>query len=268
LKQRTPLVKSSFQEVQRCFTAHVREPTVKPPPSDVLAPRIAVYASLVFKNLDSLLKSCFPVLHSVLAVNLWEELVRDFLAHHRARSPLFSQIPGEFLGFLATRAVAATEPGFLRELAHYEWLELDVSYDPRELSDCVIYAEANPFNHVPVLNPLARLQAYTYPVHRIGPDYLPGTLPAEPTYLVVFRERADGVAFTQLTPVTARLVQMIQSNVEGCSGETLLHQLGAELQHPDPATLLSFGREILRDLQQRELLLGARFAGEERFNRG
>ncbi len=268
MQHRTPLAKPSFQEVQRCFTAYVREPTEKPPPAGVSAPRSAVYAALVFKNLNSLLKSCFPVLHGVLAASLWEELVRDFLAHHRAKSPLFSQIPGEFLGFLATRAVATGEPGFLRELAHYEWLELDVSYDPRELSDCAINATANPFNDVPVLNPLARSQAYAYPVHRISPDYQPAIPPAEPTYLVVFRERADGVAFTQLTPVTARLVAMIESNLEGCSGETLLRQLAHELRHPDPTTLLNFGREILRDLQQRQLLLGARFEGGERFNRG
>ena len=110
-----------------------------------------------------------------------------------------------------------------------------------------------------MLNPLARSQTYAYPVHRIGPDYQPDTEPAEPTHLVVFRERADGVAFAQLTPVTARLVEMIQANPQGRSGDALLRQLGNEIQHPEPASLLEFGREILRDLQQRELLLGARF---------
>ncbi len=247
-----------FQEIQRRFTAYVRAPTALPPLGE-LAPRMAVYAALVFNNLDSLLKSCFPVLHSVVAARQWEAMVREFLAHHRAQTPLFSQIASEFLAFLASRAMTEDEPGFLRELAHYEWLELDVSYDPRELSDCVIDADAAPFTDVPVLNPLARLQRYGYPVHRIGPAYLPDSPPPDPTFLVVFRERADGVAFTQLTPVTARLVEMIQANSQGRSGEALLRQLGDEIQHPELAALLEFGREILRDLRQRELLLGARF---------
>jgi hypothetical protein len=239
------------------FTAHVRAPATHPAPADVPAARMAVYASLVYRNLDSLLGSCFPVLHTVLSAVQWESLVRSFLAHHRAQTPLFSRIPREFLRYLAATALTPDLPEFVRELAHYEWLELEVSYDPRELADTALDATADPYRHVPILNPLARPMVYAYPVHRIGPDYRPVTAPPEPTYLVVFRERDDGVAFTQLTPVTARLVELMQNNGKERSGEDLLRQLCAEIRHPQPEVMLRHGQDILADLLQRQLLLGA-----------
>lgn len=259
LKDEVTLTRRTFRDVQRHFTAYVREPTVNPPPEDVAERRIAVYASLIFKNLNAMLISCFPALHGVLAAARWEGMVRDFLAHHRAQTPLFSRIPGEFLRYLAERQIANDDPGFLRELAHYEWLELDVSYDPRDLAEAVLDLCADPYHHIPVLNPLARPVAYAYPVHRIGPDYIPDSPPLDATHLVVFRDRDDGVAFIQLTPVTARLVEMIQNN-SAQTGEALLTELSEEIGHPQPEVLLDQGHEILRDLQQRQLVLGARFA--------
>lgn len=250
---------TTFRDIQQCFTAYVREPLINSPPSAVAEGRAAVYADLIFKNLDAMLSSCFPVLHRVLLAAPWEGLVRGFLAHHRARTPLCSRIPSEFLRYLVARPIADGDPGFLRELAHYEWLELEISYDLRELAEIPIDPEADPCDHIPVLNPLARSMVYSYPVHRIGPAYMPEAPPPESTYLVVFRARDDSVAFAQLTPVTARLVEMIETNTAAQAGATLLRQLSDEIRHPQPETLLRHGRDILRDLQQRQLLLGARF---------
>jgi uncharacterized protein len=249
----------SFQEIQRRFTAYVRAPGINPPPSDVAARRMAVYASLIFKNLNTLLSGCFPVLCSVLPAVLWENLLREFLLQHRARTPLFPRLPCEFLRFLDDRPQLEEEPGFLRELAHYEWLELEVGYDPRELTDSRCDEGADPYSNIPVLNPLARALAYAYPVHRIRPGFVAGPA-AELNYLVVFRERDDGVAFMQLTPVTARLVEMMQTNSAAHTGEQLLRALSAEIRHPDPTALLHHGREILGDLQRRQLVLGARWS--------
>lgn len=254
---------NSFQNIQAAFTAHVRAPLAAPPPAEAAADRMAVYASLVYRNLDSLLSSCFPVLHTVLESHQWDALVRGFLAHHRAHTPLFSRIPGEFLRFLNELPAGPDRPpdlpGFLRELAHYEWLELEISYDGHEVGDAAIDAAADPYRDVPVLNPLARPLVCAYPVHRIGPGFMPAEPPPEPTYLVVYREREDGVAFTQLTPVTARLIELIQNNAEDRTGEALLQQIAAELAHPRPDVMLGHGRAILQDLVQRQLLAGARF---------
>jgi len=248
-----------FRAIEAAFTAHVRNPSEVPAPAGVPTERMAVYASLVYRNLDSLLAGSFPVLHKILPAATWAGLVRAFLVQHRAQTPLFSRVPHEFVRFLAGAALAA-EPGYLRELAHYEWLELEVGYDARDFDSGLVDGTADLLHDVPVLNPFARLQIYAYPVHRIGPDYQPTAPPATPTCLVVFREQNEGVAFIELTPVTARLVELIQHNADGRRGEALLRQLAEELAHPEPATLIAQGRAILLDLPARQLLAGARFA--------
>lgn len=249
-----------FAEVERRFTAHLRAPDHHAAPADVDAARVAVYAGLVFRNLDSLLSGCFPVLRKVLPAATWRALVRAFLVHHRAHTPLFPRVPGEFVQFLENGAGGCACPDWSVELAHYEWLELEVGQDPRELDAANCEADADLLADIPVVNPLARLRLYRWPVHRLGPDFLPEQPPEAGTCLVVFRGRDDGVAFAQLTPVTARLVEMMQQNPAQASGETLLRALAGELGSPDPEALVGHGRAILADLHRRELLLGARRA--------
>ena len=64
---------TTFRDIQQCFTAYVREPLIHSPPSAVAEGGAAVYAELIFKNLDAMLSSCFPVLHRVLLAAHWRE---------------------------------------------------------------------------------------------------------------------------------------------------------------------------------------------------
>jgi len=247
-----------FRDVQAVFTAHVRDPARSAPPGDVAPARMALYAALVHRNLDSLLASCFPVLRAVVPEAAWERAVRAFLARHRARTPLFTRLSGEFVRFLQEDPIAADLPGFARELAHYEALELEVGYDTRELDDIHVDADADPFEDVPVLNPLARPHAYRYPVQRFSPDYVPDSPPEHPTYLVIYRDDEDRVAFVELTAVTARLVELMLYNPARRRGAELVQQIARELAHPAPARLAAFGRDIMNELWERQLVIGAR----------
>lgn len=252
---------AGFRDVQAVFTAHVRDPARTAPPGDVAPARMALYADLVRRNLDTLLASCFPVLRAVLPDAAWARTVRAFLARHRAHTPLFTRLSGEFVRFLQEDAIATELPHFARELAHYEALELEVSYDTREIDDVHVDSDADPFEDVPVLNPLARAHVYRYPVQRISPDHLPDIPPENPTYLVVYRDDEDRVAFVELTPVTARLVELMLYNDARRRGAELVQQIALELAHPQPARLAAFGRDILNDLWERQLVLGARIPG-------
>ena len=89
----------------------------------------------------------------------------------------------------------------------------------------------------PVLSPVAWPLAYQYPVHRMGPDYLPESAPEQPTYLVVYRDRKDEVKFLEINPVTARLINLLQENPE-ITGELALDQIVHEMNHPSPELVL------------------------------
>lgn len=248
---------SGFLEIQRAFTAHVRNPGANPAPEDIEDRRVGVYRELLYNNIESFMSGSFPVVRGLLADDDWHALVRGYFADHAARTPLFPKLPQEFLQYLAEARLPFAAPAFLNELAHYEWLELEVSLDKREIGGVELDPAENCLDGVPVINPVARVHAYAFPVHRISPGYQPVEAAAEPTYLAVWRRRDDDVGFMELNPMTARLVELIVANT-GRSGRELLEQIAAELQHPTPAIVVDGGATILDELTDRELVLGAR----------
>lgn len=248
---------SGFLEIQREFTAHMRNPERNPAPEGIEDRRIGVYRELLYNNIESFMSGSFPVVRSLFTDDDWNVLVRGYFAGHVARTPLFPKLPQEFLQYLAAAELPLPVPAFLRELAHYEWLELEVSLDKREIGDVEIDPATNCLDGVPVMNPVARVHAYAFPVHRISQEYQPVDPSAAPTYLSVWRRRDDEVGFMELNPMTARLVELIVDDTHR-SGRELLGQIAVELQHPTPAIVIDGGAAILDELTARELVLGAR----------
>lgn len=171
-----------FIRRQRAFAAHLRDPDAVPAPDGIEERRLRIYRDLVLKNLSSLLSGSFPVLHRILPASEWQGLMRDFLRRHRAQTPLFHELPQEFLEFLATsRRADPRDPPFLLELAHYEWVELAVRISDAEPSPDGVDPQGDLLAGRPVLSPLARCLTYRFPVHRIGPEHRPDGPPPEPT---------------------------------------------------------------------------------------
>jgi hypothetical protein len=244
-----------FQAFQYAFTRHIRDPKSHPRPAGVSVQRMQVYNELLYNNLESFLLACFPVLHQLLGPRKWGKLVREFFAEHRCRTPIFRQIPDEFVQYVQSeRGVRDSDPPFMLELVHYEWIELVLSVSNKETPLAQIDPDGDLAGGHPALNPILALLQYQYPVHRIGPKFKPRTPPAQPTYLLVFRDQAFAVEFIELNPVSARLVDLLQSRK--LSGEKLLKKIAKELQHPDPQLVLQGGLDILRELRAAGAILG------------
>ncbi len=112
----------TLQDQQFALSRHLRDPS-HPPPPGIEERRLAIYRDLFFNNIESLLAGNFPVIRQTLGDDAWRRLVRSFYARHRSQTPLFPEIAREFIRFLETRT-GDGEPPWLRELAHYEWVEL------------------------------------------------------------------------------------------------------------------------------------------------
>lgn len=244
-----------FRALQYEFAAHIRDPEKAPAPSGIEDRRLGIYRELFYNNVEGFIAGSFPVLRSLIADDSWHVLIRAYFSSHRARTPYFPKLPQEFLLYLAADGNADQLPDFAEELAHYEWLELEAQLDNRDLFEVAVAATPQLLDGVPVLNPIARIHAYTYPVHRLSPEFLPSKPPAEPTYLVVYRDREDDVGFMALNPVTARLLELIATG-ERRSGRELLIQIAAEMQHPKPQTVVEGGMAILQELAQKDVVLG------------
>jgi hypothetical protein len=244
--------------LQTEFAAHIRDPDGRAAPPGIEDRRMKIYRELFFNNIQSLLSSNFPVLRTLYDDDRWRRLIRDFYSKHRCQTPLFPEVAKEFLRYLQDgRQHKPGDPGFLLELAHYEWVELALSLDERELDDIKANPEGDLMAGTPVLSPLAWPLSYRYPVHRIKPDYQPEEAPPEATHLLVYRNRLDQVKFMQLNDVSRLLLELLQEN-HAASGLELLTSIAETIGHQEPETVISAGADLLNDLVQKDVLLGTR----------
>ena len=244
-----------FQTYQLEFARHIRDPKANARPTGVAARRMKIYNELLYHNLEGFLLACFPVLRSILSDRKWAKLVREFFAEHRCHTPFFRQIPDEFVHYVQSeRGMRAGDPAYLSELVHYEWIELALSVSNKEIEQERIDPQGDLVKGVPALNPVLALLQYAYPVQRIGPHYQPRSAPAQPSYLLVFRDADFDVRFIELNPVSARLLDLLQSGT--LCAEKTLEIIAQELKHPDPRVVIQGGLEILRDLHAQGAVLG------------
>ena len=119
-------------------------------------------------------------------------------------------------------------------------------------------ADGDLLSGIPVKSELAWAYAYQYPVHRISSEYQPDAPGEQPTYLAVYRDSADKVAFLELNPMTAGLLDAVGSNENGITGRELLRNLAEQTNYPDVDALIAHGAAALAEMRQLEILIGTR----------
>jgi hypothetical protein len=242
-------------DLQMAFAAHLRNPQQFPAPAGLEDRRLQIYRDLFFNNVSKLLAGNFPVLKKIYNETAWRQLIREFYTEHRAHTPLFPELPKEFLRYVQEQRISrAGDPPFLLELAHYEWVELALSLDTHELDEMHANPAGDLLQGIPVLSPLAWPLAYRFPVHRISPDFQPQQAPPEPTRLLAWRNRSDQVKFMEINPVTWLLLEKLQGADK--TGLGILEAIAGEIGHADPQQVVEHGKQLLQDLLKRDVILG------------
>ena len=237
-----------FQRYQLEFTAHIRNPKANKKPAQVNDAGMAVYREIVFTNIFNAVSACFPVCVQVLGKNAWDKLVRQFFANYQATSPIFREIPQQFLQFLNT---AGNLPVYFQQLAHYEWVELAINAQQTETAK--LSKKMDLLDEKPILAPAHMLLEYDYAVHKISKRNQPKT--TEKTYLLVFRNSEFKVKFIELNPTTYQLLRLIQEN--NITGKQALVRLAEDIKHPDTDAVIQFGAGILQDLAKQHAIIGS-----------
>lgn len=240
-----------FQQYQTEFTAHIRDSKTHKKPAGVVATRMAVYRSAVFNNIFESISVCFPVCQAAIGKRAWHALLKDFVKNYAAQSPVFKEIPQQFLQYLDTQAAQKLQPVFLAALAHYEWVELAVS--AQQTNTVKLSQVADLLQEKPVLAPAHMLLEYEFAVHKISKGKLPKA--AEKTYLLVFRNLDFEVKFIELNPTTYQLLRLIEEN--NMTGKQALVRLAEDIKHPDTDAVIQFGLGILRDLANQQAIIGS-----------
>lgn len=237
-----------FQQYQAQFTAYIRNPAQHKKPPFVNASRLAVYKKAVFNNIVDSVSVCFPVCQAVIGQRAWQKLMREFVATYAAASPIFREIPQQFLLFLEP---IQTVPAYFKQLAHYEWVELAIS--KQQIEQAALSDLTDLLHEKPLLATAHRLLEYDYPVHQISAQFKPKQ-PKKTTFLV-FRNPEFQVMFIELNPITYRLLQLIKQ--QDLTGQQALTQLAKEIEHPDIDVIIQFGLEILSDLANQHAIIGS-----------
>ena len=246
-----------FKKTQYEFAAHIRNPELNPRPSDVEARRMNIYTELFFNNVEDFISNTYPVLKEITPENEWQDMMRDYFSKHLSHTPLFPEMPREFLKYLENERNNSNDPSFIYELAHYEWIELalltsdldeDINWDKIDIDGDIL-------NNPPILSPLAWPLTYQYPVQQICEDFIPEEPSETPVYLLVYRDKDDEVHFMELNPVTAMLIQLMTDNKE-LTTKQILENIAEQMNHPDPNIVIEGGMQIMRDLKNRNVILG------------
>lgn len=232
----------TLRHQQFTLARHLRDPVGNPPPPGIEARRLKVYRELFYGAIEGLLAGSFPVMRRTLGDQRWHARVRDFYAHYRSQTPLFTEVAEAFIDYL--QGVAPDAPWQL-ELAHYEWIEAqlylsDAEDPPHEPDGDLLTGE-------PLLSCVARVLVYRWPVERIGPEYQPDEAPEQPTLLLVYRDADLQVRFARLAPLAWQLLVGLPG-----TGRERLRALGD--QH------LQQGLQMLRQLREQGIIVGTRDA--------
>jgi hypothetical protein len=248
----------ALARLQTDFAAHIRDPEAVAAPEGIEDRRMAIYRDLFFNNIRNFLSGNFPVLKTLYSEDAWTSLCREFFREYRCHTPLFPEIPREFLQYLQDhRQYNEDDQPFMLELAHYEWIELALSLDETLTDASEIDPDGDLLSGIPVLSPLAWPLSYQFPVHKIRVDFQPETAPDKPTHLLVWRQQDYTVRFMQLNEISLLLLQKMKEE-PAWSGLDLLTEIAGTINHPKPDVVIEGGKSLLNELKEKQIILGTR----------
>jgi len=190
-----------FQRVQHDFTQRIRHGNSMPLPDNVSESRMQVYQKLLFNNIYEIVSQCFPVITGIVDNKFWRYLVAQFIASTQCQTPYFHHLAHEMVFFLET--VKLPDYPYLAQLAHYEWIELELDIDDKKLDLSGVSQEIELSSQL-IFCPQVRLLHYDFDVENIGINYLPSKPVA--SYLLVYRNENGCVDFIKLNLLSYSLL--------------------------------------------------------------
>lgn len=246
---------TAFLAQMQQLSTYVRNPECASPPVGVPQERAALYRSLFINNMAELLASTLSLTRKQATDAVWNYWVDRFYATHPHSTPYFMEIAGEFVEFLhSERAHHPQESLALRELAHFEWAQLALSVESKEADASIENVPIVDGDVIPMMQPSTVILAYEHPVQDLARLSAP-----EATILLLYRDDEDQVQRVLLSPLAARLLDMIQQGPPNpVHGWLALLAEG----HPVTRRLQTWAIAFLEEMQLRGVLTAVRSINE------
>jgi hypothetical protein len=242
-------MRESWQDFQADFGRYLRDPEQQILPEGVVPRRAKVYEELLFNNVCGFLNSCFPICKTIINKDEWASLARDFFRDWRCHSPRFNDIPKEFLDYLSSDISPELRYPWLLQLAHYEWVELAVD----TFDETGVELNSSPDEGSIWVNPTLHNLIYDWPVHQISSEYL--QTEQKPTYLLVYRNSENEVAFTNVNAATSALINLFEQAYT--KSDEVLSELASQMNVPFNDAFNAFGLDMINQLISQGILIDA-----------
>ena len=208
----------------------------------------AIYKELFINNFNSLISSCFPILRSILPRELWHSLVKEIFTKVKLQKTIFYQISFELVSYLEHNPLV--DYPFAFDLAHYEWLELEIELRANEINFNSFEPNLDVLNYSWRLSSCAVIKLYKYDVHNIGPNYQPKK--EINTCLIVYKNN-DQVQFIKVSDQSYQLLQCVFS--ETISAKEIIINLCLLYPNLNQSQLLDETKKLISMLYQEQVIL-------------
>lgn len=246
------MLKTSTIE-QQILLANYCRTGIKPEMIGVKEENLHHYRRLVFNIAQDTLETAYPITHSFLKKEQWDDLTYQFFAEHKCNTTQVWRMPLEFYNYCKEKNIKEQLLlPFFDDLLHFEWLELEV----HTMDDIPYpsYNELGSWLHDEIaVNPEYKLAAFEYPVHTTAPS---DDLESKKGnyYFLIYREKESGnVQFMDLSMLHVFILENIR---EGMRLEKILIEANTLFQLNDLELLKNHAMIFMEDLKQRQFILG------------
>jgi len=225
--------------------------------------RWQVYRRMVRSRLADNIEHGFERFAQIAGAERFRALIDRFLAADPPRSHYLRDVPAEFLRFFEANAGELTRafalPPYARDLARFEWSELETAYSHEESSARDVGQLE--MDRVAALTPALCLIELAYPVHRLGTEAGPplaegAPLDPAPFSLCLYRDaKTHEVAVLELTPVTAAMLTLMQGGKLTLT--EIVRNAAAALGVSVDVAFVDALSTLLADLVERGVVLGS-----------
>lgn len=199
------------QHYRDALTGHLRRPDSVIAPVEGDSEGLAVYRRLIRNNLHNFLDRCFTQARELVGAQVWQAAKEDFVGHGQAHSPLFSDIPAQFLAHHRERdffdlRILEVMDAECRELAAE--IALDNENLPSIDAEQLAATSDADFDRLQLrLTPGASLAEYAHCVYE-------DEVPEKHSLSLIWRDEHDRVQHAELSPADFQLLQQIASEPE------------------------------------------------------
>lgn len=241
---------SSLAELQEELARKILAQTA---PKGFVGSRQGAYRILVRNNLDNVIGDFLPRTAARLGARFDQEVAR-FYAERGPRTHYLRDVPAELVEHVAARwENDRTIPRYLLDLARHELLAFQVAAAKTDRQTTLLGDLA--LDKIAVLSRGVAVARYRYAVHELPFDRDDRRVPTErATTILAYRDAEHEPRYLDLSPSAAAIVEGLLASK---TLETALRDAAAATSVPFDDTFLVGSAELLSDLGDRGVILGA-----------